>query len=324
MAAGASLSKAMTSAPINRSEGRIAGALVAAHIEADQAVLSGYLDQTGVGEPPFDQPHGAQHDRGGVEAGAEEPGDLGEQRQPVAPRLGVAQGFALVFEHLRPFQRLCGQTGQVRQEAQLDLARDDVFHEGQREDAERTDACPMRARSRWSPAQPVRPRLRGPPPRGQPRRWAGSPTPKVVMLVRPRAKEEPARVPSTGTSPRDRRAGCPLLARHERARSPGSGTRHTADCAPRARRPAAMAARATSIGVVAPANSELRSCKRWLRSRLSNSMRVRRARSTAWAAAPVMANRKFRSAEEISRLRSSGPPPRPTARSETTSGHGGQ
>ena len=93
----------------------------------------------------------------------------------------------------------------------------------------------------------------------------GSSTPSVVMVVRPRAKQLPDSEPSTGTSPRESSAGWPLLARQDSARSPGAGTRHTADWALSERRPAAMAARATSIGVVAAARAELRSCRCWLR-----------------------------------------------------------
>ena len=111
-----------------------------------------------------------------------------------------------------------------------------------------------------------------------------------------------------------------MLARHDSTRSPASGTRHTPECAPRARRPPSTASRATSPGVVAAARAELRCCRCWLRSRLANSVRVRRARSTAWAAAPVMVKRKLLSASEMDRRRAQWTTTAPTARSETTSG----
>ena len=57
----------------------------------------------------------------------------------------------------------------------------------------------------------------------------------------------------------------------------------------------------TSPGVVAAASAELSWCRCWLRSRFTNSVRVRRARSTACAAVPVMVRRKDRSGPEISR-----------------------
>ena len=142
----------------------------------------------------------------------------------------------------------------------------------------------------------------------------------VTMSVRPRAKHEPARLPSTGTIPRERSAGCPLLARHERARSPAAGTRTTAECAPRARRPPAIAAWATSPGVVAAASAELSWCRCWLRSRLTNSVSVSRARSTAWAAAPVIVKRKLWSGSEISRSWSQCTITAPMVWSDTTSG----
>ena len=108
-------------------------------------------------------------------------------------------------------------------------------------------------------------------------------------------RQTPARVVSMGIMALESRAGCPLLARQARPRSPTAGTRTMADCAPRARRPPAMAAWATSPGVVAAARAELSWCRCWLRSRLTNSVRVRRARSTACAAVPVMVRRKDRS-----------------------------
>ena len=119
---------------------------------------------------------------------------------------------------------------------------------------------------------------------------------------------------------RERSAGWPLLARQARPRSPAAGTRTTADCAPRARRPPAMAAWATSPGVVAAASAELSWWRCWLRSRLTNSVRVSRARSTACAAAPVMVKRKVRSGSEISRSSSQCTTTAPMVWSETTSG----
>jgi hypothetical protein len=139
-------------------------------------------------------------------------------------------------------------------------------------------------------------------------------------MVRPEVKVDPDGVCSSGTSPWLSRAGSPLAARHDSARSPGTSTRHAADCAPRARRPPAMASRATSPLVVAAARAELRWCRCWLRSRLANSVNVSRARSTAWAAAPVMVNRKLLSASEMARLLTHCTTTAPTACSETTRG----
>ncbi len=147
-----------------------------------------------------------------------------------------------------------------------------------------------------------------------------SPSPIVTTTVRPRAKHAPALLPSTGTIPRESTAGCPELARQASVRSPAAGTRTTADCAPSARRPPAMAAWATSPGVVAAARAELSWCRCWLRSRLTNSVNVRRARSTAWAAAPVMVKRKLRSGSVMSRSSSQWTTTAPMVRSDTTSG----
>ena len=139
-------------------------------------------------------------------------------------------------------------------------------------------------------------------------------------MVRPEVKVDPDGVCSSGTRSRVSRAGSPLTARHDSARSPGTSTRHAAECAPRARRPPAMASRATSPLVVAAARAELRWCRCWLRSRLPNSVNVSRARSTACAAAPVMVNRKLLSASEMGRLLAHCTTTAPKACSETTRG----
>ena len=100
----------------------------------------------------------------------------------------------------------------------------------------------------------------------------------------------------------------------------GVGTRTTADSAPRARRASAMAACATSPGVVAAARAELSRCRCSVRSRLTNSVMVRRARSTACAPAPVMVKRNPRSGSEISRSSSQWTTTAPMVRSKTTRG----
>ncbi len=143
---------------------------------------------------------------------------------------------------------------------------------------------------------------------------------RVAMSVRLREKQVPAWLLSSGTRVRERSAGWPLLARQARPRSPMAATRTTADCAPSARRPPAMAAWATSPGVVAAARAELSWCRCWLRSRFTNSVRVSRARSTAWAAAPVMVKRKVRSGSEISRSSSQCTTTAPMVWSITTRG----
>ena len=93
-----------------------------------------------------------------------------------------------------------------------------------------------------------------------------------------------------------------------------------ADCAPSARRAQAMAAWATSPGVVAAASAELSWCRCRLRSRLTNSVSVRRARSTAWAAVPVMVMRKDWSGGPMSRSSSQCTTTTPMVWSETTMG----
>ena len=126
--------------------------------------------------------------------------------------------------------------------------------------------------------------------------------PTVTVTVRPERNAAPETVSCASTSRCASTTGCPLLATQVRDRWPrSSGTRHTADWAPRARSPAPRAAPATSPGVVAAARAELRCWRCWARSRLANSVTVKRARSTAWAAAPVMVNRKLRSALEMVR-----------------------
>ena len=273
-----------------------------AHVEPDEPALAGHLDRARVGQPALDQAHGPPDHGGGLEARAEQPGHLREEGQALAPGLGVAERLPLVLEHLGPLERLRRQPGQRGEEAEIGLARLGVGHEGEREDSERADAADERlAHDGHRLGQLVqRPAARS---RSDRSRHRARPGRRCVGDDGAPAREarRPRGSPPAGTMARESRAGWPLLARQVRPRSPAAGTRTTADCAPRARRPPAMAAWATSPGVVAAARAELSWCRCWLRSRLTNSVRVSRARSTAWAAAPVMVKRKVRSGSEISR-----------------------
>ena len=130
----------MLSEPIRRvSAGRLEG-LAGPYVESLQPAFAGDLHHAGVGEPAHDEVHRALDHRGRVQAGAQQPGDVGEQRQALPGCLGVAQGLALLFEELGPFERLCRQPGQSREKAQLRLARLGATHEGQGEYPERAHA----------------------------------------------------------------------------------------------------------------------------------------------------------------------------------------
>ncbi len=114
--------------------------LAGPHAEPLQPAFARDLHHAGVGQPAHDKVHRALDHRGRVQAGAQQPRDVGEQGQALPGRLGVAQGLALLLEELGPFERLSRQPGQCREKPQLGLARLGAAHEGEGENPERPHA----------------------------------------------------------------------------------------------------------------------------------------------------------------------------------------
>ncbi len=111
-----------------------------AHVESNQPALVRHLDDAGVGQPPLHEAHRAPDHRGRLEARAQEPRDLREERQPLAARLGGAQGLTFVLEDLGPLERLGREAGQRGEEAQVGRVRLRLGDEGQGQDSQRPDA----------------------------------------------------------------------------------------------------------------------------------------------------------------------------------------
>ena len=197
-----------------------------AHVEPDEPVLAGHLDRARVGQPALDEAHGAPDHGGGLEARAQQPGHLGEERQALPSRLGVAQGLALVLEDLGPLQGLCGQARPTSR--------------GTADRARSSSGCATKARER-TPSGPDAADERLAHDRHRLRELVQDPgtisvcdvrrAPRRRRRCRPgrsgRGRSRRRRAPvERAPWSRERSAGWPLLARQARPRSPAAGHAH--------------------------------------------------------------------------------------------------